>query len=261
MKDRIAECVHELFANTDKSISNYEIQEELIFNLCEKYDDLISEGNSEQTAFYKVISGIGDIDELIASSQRPSYSENLPPNNENRQDYIKYTPDPYQNSQNYTNSGQNPYQYINARQINTDQDDGMDEVLLSEKSKKLFGLTTSIMWISVTISFLIISSIFSFKYTWLMFILGAVANQLLLIAFYYYDLNTIPPYEIPEKVQRGIQSRIKGLIIGAFWTSVVIVYLVVSFIFSFKFSWMIFLIAAGFNQVILFLMSANEKNS
>ncbi|MDR2654730.1 MAG: permease prefix domain 1-containing protein [Oscillospiraceae bacterium] len=67
MKDKIAACVEQLFAVSERNGRSEEAKEELILNLCDKYDDLVSQGYAEEAAYYKVISGIGDIDELIDS--------------------------------------------------------------------------------------------------------------------------------------------------------------------------------------------------
>jgi len=71
MKEKIRECVEELFSNSENTVVTEETKEELILNLWEKYDDLLLEGMSEQAAFYKVVAGIGDVDELL-KTMRPS---------------------------------------------------------------------------------------------------------------------------------------------------------------------------------------------
>jgi hypothetical protein len=62
---RIEIYVSELFADKPGDQYFLEIKEELLSNLCEKYDDLISDGKSEEDAYTLVIASIGDINDLI----------------------------------------------------------------------------------------------------------------------------------------------------------------------------------------------------
>ena len=65
MNKRIETHVNALFANTAEESHILDIKEELLANLNEKYEDLIASGKSENEAFALVISGIGDIDNLL----------------------------------------------------------------------------------------------------------------------------------------------------------------------------------------------------
>lgn len=65
MNKRIETHVNALFANTAEESHILDIKEELLANLNEKYEDLIASGKSEDEAFALVISGIGDIDNLL----------------------------------------------------------------------------------------------------------------------------------------------------------------------------------------------------
>lgn len=55
----------ELFENAPQTNKARELKEELLANLLDKYNDLISSGKSEDEAFNITIAGIGDIDELL----------------------------------------------------------------------------------------------------------------------------------------------------------------------------------------------------
>ncbi len=48
-----------------------ELKDELFENLKEKYNDQIQDGKTEQEAYNSVISGIGDLSELIESVKEP----------------------------------------------------------------------------------------------------------------------------------------------------------------------------------------------
>ena len=72
MKDNIRKHVNTLFENTPNTKRVFDLKEELISNLNEKYDDLVKEGKIPQEAYENVIAGIGDIDELVSSIKQSS---------------------------------------------------------------------------------------------------------------------------------------------------------------------------------------------
>jgi hypothetical protein len=65
MYERFQEKLDELFENAPKTHRARELKEELLANLMDKYNDLISAGKNEEEAFNIAISSIGDIDEII----------------------------------------------------------------------------------------------------------------------------------------------------------------------------------------------------
>ena len=80
MYNEIREHVERRFAAAPRTPRAYELQEELISNLYEKYEDLLSKGETPESAFAITISGIGNIDDLIHELQKssefdPSYRE------------------------------------------------------------------------------------------------------------------------------------------------------------------------------------------
>lgn len=65
MNEKLRKSVENLFENAPKTHRANELKEELLSNLIDKYNDLVSSGKSEEEAFKIVMSGIGDVDELI----------------------------------------------------------------------------------------------------------------------------------------------------------------------------------------------------
>ncbi len=65
MQDRLRTHVDSLFAQAPALPRIYEFKEELLANLAEKYQDLVSAGVEEQQAYDTVVAGIGDVDSLI----------------------------------------------------------------------------------------------------------------------------------------------------------------------------------------------------
>lgn len=65
MYENLKKSLDELFENAPKTNRANELKEELLANLIDKYNDLISSGKKEDEAFKTSISSIGDVDELI----------------------------------------------------------------------------------------------------------------------------------------------------------------------------------------------------
>ena len=64
MYERFRGRLDELFEDAPQTNRAKELKEELLANLMDKYNDLISYGKTDEEAFNITISGIGDIDEL-----------------------------------------------------------------------------------------------------------------------------------------------------------------------------------------------------
>ena len=65
MEDMIRRYVEDLFAETAPTRKAVELKEEMIQNLNDKYNDLISEGKTQEAAYNIAIAGIGDISALL----------------------------------------------------------------------------------------------------------------------------------------------------------------------------------------------------
>lgn len=63
MREQLIQYVRLLFAGT---ADTDEIQQEILQNTLDKYDDLISQGKSPEAAYRLAISGIGDINEILS---------------------------------------------------------------------------------------------------------------------------------------------------------------------------------------------------
>ena len=62
---KIKEYVSDLFENTPKTRKTEEFREELLANLLDKYYDLLENKEDDEVAYNKVISSIGNIDDLL----------------------------------------------------------------------------------------------------------------------------------------------------------------------------------------------------
>ncbi|MCL2365449.1 MAG: permease prefix domain 1-containing protein [Oscillospiraceae bacterium] len=72
MQYRIREHVEELFEDTPPTKKAVELQEEMIQNLNDKYNDLVSGGKTPEAAYNITVAGIGDIGGLLSQVQSES---------------------------------------------------------------------------------------------------------------------------------------------------------------------------------------------
>ena len=75
--DKIKNYVNDLFKEAPSTKKTRELKEELLLDLEEKYNDLVADGKKESEAYNEVISGIGDIDELLNMNQTVNSDENV----------------------------------------------------------------------------------------------------------------------------------------------------------------------------------------
>ena len=71
MREQLANYVNLLFAGTT---GTEEIKQEILFNTLDRYDDLVAQGKSPEAAYRLAMTGIGDIDEILAQ-ERPVESQ------------------------------------------------------------------------------------------------------------------------------------------------------------------------------------------
>ena len=62
MREKLKEYVHLLFAGT---VGKEDMEQEILQNTLDRFDDWVARGFSEEDAYRKAVSGIGDIDALL----------------------------------------------------------------------------------------------------------------------------------------------------------------------------------------------------
>lgn len=67
MRDKIRIHVSELFSEAPANPRTQDLKEELIANLQERYDDLLAQGSSEESAYRTVVDSIGDVGDLVSA--------------------------------------------------------------------------------------------------------------------------------------------------------------------------------------------------
>lgn len=66
MRDQLIQYVSLLFAGTENC---EDIRQEILQNTLDRYDDLVAQGKSPESAYRQAISGIGDISEILSGEQ------------------------------------------------------------------------------------------------------------------------------------------------------------------------------------------------
>ena len=66
MRDQLSQYVSLLFAGTENC---EDIRQEILQNTLDRYDDLVAQGKSPESAYRQAISGIGDISEILSGEQ------------------------------------------------------------------------------------------------------------------------------------------------------------------------------------------------
>jgi hypothetical protein len=151
MNEKIKDHVNDLLKDAPRTRRIVDLQEELLSGCLDKYADLTASGINAEEAYEEVISGIGDVNELIGAER-------------------KFTDD-----------------------------------------KRLLGPLSSSLWSLVTLCYLCFGFLFSWWHPgWLIFILGAVLQNLLTAAF----------------VDTG---KRKAALTGALYTSATFVFLIFGF--------------------------------
>ena len=75
MRQQLIQYVYLLFAGASES---GDIKQEILQNTLDRYDDLIAQGKSPEAAYRLAISGIGDINEILAGKEAPHKEATVP---------------------------------------------------------------------------------------------------------------------------------------------------------------------------------------
>lgn len=77
MEEKLRRYVEELFAEAPPTKNAAELKEEMLQNLTEKYNDLIADGKTPETAYSIAVSGIGDVSGLFSSFEREAINSEV----------------------------------------------------------------------------------------------------------------------------------------------------------------------------------------
>lgn len=266
MNVNIEAHVNALFSNAPGGIHVSEMKEELLANLNDKYDDLIQAGKHEDEAFALAISGIGDIDNLLKDfGEAPEYQPlEIAKNQKKRSVFISIGIALYVLSiapfilygrvgtfnigtlimcviwaigTGFVVFGNSISRVKYSKANNSFVEDYKEMIANDNDRKQLRNAITASIWSLVVVFYLAFSFITSWWHvSWIIFLVGACAQQLILIGF------TKPEYR-------------KYLWHGILWTVTAVLYFVSSFYFSaWAWSWMIFLMTAAIEQIVRLLI-------
>lgn len=271
MNDKIKAHVNALFANAAKGSYVNEVKEELLANLNDKYNDMIQSGKSEDEAFVLVISGIGDIGNLLNDlGQSTEYKPIERQKNQIKRSIfisigvalyiLSLIPliwladiSPYTGlsimiiicavATGFIVYGNNISRGRYSKMDNSFVEEYKEKVVTNNDRNRLKGAITSSMWMFIVVIYFAFSFLTRlWSISWIIFLIGACAQQFIEYSF-----------ARPEKR--------KNIWHGILWTGTVIVYFIISFAASaWAWSWMIFLLAAAVQQVIrLAILWKNTK--
>jgi len=262
MNKRIETHVNALFANTAEDLYILDIKEELLANLNEKYEDLISSRKSEDEAFALVISGIGDIDSLLKDmGQSSRYMPlEIEKNQQKRSAFISIgvalyilsiVPIIWFSQSNVPEMGlifliiicaiasgfvafANSISKSNYNKINNSfVEEYKEMVSINNDRNKLKGALSSSMWSLVVVLYFLISFFTQWWHiSWIIFLVGACVQLLILYAF----------------ADPSLRNRLWH---GILWILTTILYFIISFSLNvWSWSWTIFLIAVAVEQIV-----------
>lgn len=219
MYENLSKKVDELFENAPNTRRAKDLKEELMANLIDKYNDLICKGKSEDDAVKNVIAGIGDVDDLIRGL---------------REDDV-----------------------FNYEQIRKDK----------QKFALILSISIGLYIMSVVVLILCVEvlQINEVIAVCLMLTIIAIATSLII-----YNSVTRPKYlksdgtmveEFKEwKSSNTKKNNILESVKSIFWTLIVAIYLLVSFVFGiWAYSWIIFIIGAAIEKIIVLSFQLKEQ--
>jgi len=272
MNKKIETHVNALFANAPDQNHVLEIKEELLANLNDKYDDLISSGKSDDEAFALVISGIGDIENLLKDmGELPEYQPlALEKNKQLRGIFISMGIALYVLSivpillfSQFSNPdlgivlalvicaaatgfivfGNSISKTKYSKTDNSFVEEYKEKIAVDNDRVKLRNAMISSLWPLIVVFYLAFSFITQWWHiSWVVFLVGACIQQMILYHF-----------TSPEKR--------KYFWHGILWIATVIAYFIISFsIQAWAWSWMIFLAAAAAEQIVRLFMLWKKVN-
>ncbi len=223
MIDKIKEYVFKLFESAPQTSRVNEAKEELLAGCIDKYNDLINSGKTDVEAYSEVISGIGDVNELLSTIIEIDKTKNF----------------------------EKPYSQksYNSTPKNTDL-----EIFNLKKKRRTLISTGIFMFIfgfivPTVISILDLDNLrFSIM---LMFLLWSIALFLII-----YGITSTRLNENMENDDQIPSKGLRGPITSTLWCITVILYLFLSFItFRWDVTWLIFMFATIIQMIINYIFS------
>lgn len=213
--EKLEKYINELFQDAPKTKKVRELKDELTCDLEEKYKDLIKDGKSEQVAYREVISGIGDIEELLSTLSQETVSKKQINTQEIRKknalvvsicvalyilmfiaivvlDELVGAPD-YLIATVLFGGGGIPtciliYHFMSIPKYEKEEEIFVEEYRehhhLTHRNREIRNSISSILWILTTIIYFLISFQFgAWNISWIIFIIAALIEEMISLAF------------------------------------------------------------------------------
>lgn len=237
MKAKLKDYIEIIFTDAPQTHRAHELKEEMYTDLCEKYDDLVAEGKTPAAAYHAVISGVGDIGELIEELKKEAGMGASEPVREKADEPKRarfYTPEEREIMRKYKNRC----------------------AVMSAVAVAMYILC----WLPLVLLSILFdnSDVGGVVGLVVMFVMIAAATALFMIQ------GMTKPEFMREKVKddedddddtpknkKGEKHPVYKAISGALWCLTVVVYLGVSFLSgAWHITWLIFLIATAIDNII-----------
>lgn len=223
MYEKLRIKVDELFENAPNTKNAYEIKEEFMANLTDKYDDLIAEGKGEDEAVNITIAGVGDVDSIIKELNEKES------NNKNEDEKIEKQ---RKKSASLVATAVALYIISLAAEIFCD-----DYLNLPD------GIAEVVMFVIVAVAtFILIYNALSKP---------KAKNDKM-------DDSMVEDFKEWRK-QNNTQKEIKKSLRAIVWCIVVVIYFAVSFTwYNFEISWIIFIIGAAVDRIVCLMLELRK---
>ena len=282
MNESLRHYMDDIFASAPQSRKANELKEELLGNMNEKYHDLLEQGCSEEEAYKQVITGIGDVNELILNLQR-SPLDPLSYQAERKKNalivslcvglyiiafivaIIVEEVFGHEAGAALTMFGISTvptcilvFHFLSRPKYESEEKTIVEEYKEKKSAEQhrnnITGSLSAILWsLIVAVYFIMSFSLSNWHISWILFIVGAALNQAIKLII---DLRAPGGASVTSETQR---KSLLHSIVGLIWTVTVIIYLLISFLFfNWHISWVIFLIAAAVTSGVRLLF--NLKN-
>lgn len=211
MNEKLRNYIEFLFEDAPKTKEVIELKEEMLQNLIDKYNDLVSEGKSNEAAYNIATASIGDVNDLIEQlKNRPTY----------QQGFEKEMLESKKRSA-----------LLTAIAVMLYIMSVIPVMLLGEIGTGIIGVVIMFVMIAIATGLIIYNSMSKPKYL--------KKDQTVVEEFKAWKANSV------EK------NALYKSICGAMWSIIVVIYFIISFMtMAWHITWVIFLIGSAIQGII-----------
>lgn len=211
MNEKLRNYIEFLFENAPKTKEVIELKEEMLQNLIDKYNDLVSEGKSNEAAYNIATASIGDVNELIEQlKNRPTYQQGF------EKEML---------------ASKKRSALLTAIAVMLYIMSVIPVLLLGEVGTGIIGVVIMFVMIAIATGLIIYNSMSKPKYL--------KKDQTVVEEFKAWKANSI------EK------NALYKSICGVLWSIIVVIYFIISFItMAWHITWIIFLIGSAIQGII-----------